>query len=117
MAARDPELLALRACVRDLAALSALPAMWIGRSAEAVMGSFLEVLVASLRLDVAYIRVADPNGEPLEAARADGAAELAGQLDSIREVLSPLLLPRGDRTVRNPVGDGVLRVAVAGLSV
>src|SRR5438445_3801639 len=99
MSERDQELLALRACVRDLAALSALPAMWIGRSAEAVMGSFLEVLVASLRLDVAYIRVADPNGEPLEAARADGVGDLAPHMDAIRATCSPLLLPHGDRSV------------------
>ncbi|MGZ3418030.1 MAG: sigma-54 interaction domain-containing protein [Polyangiales bacterium] len=117
MSERDQELLALRACVRDLAALSALPAMWIGRSAEAVMGSFLEVLVASLRLDVAYIRVADPNGDPLEGARADGVGDLAPHMDAIRATCAPMLLPHGDRSVANPVGPGVLRVAVAGLSV
>lgn len=70
---RDEEFHRLRGCVRDLTALSALPLNWVGQEAPEVVANFLETLLVSLRLDLAYARLEDPqNGSAIEAARADG---------------------------------------------
>lgn len=74
----------LRACVRDLASLSALPLVWVGQSAVNVVGSFLDIVRSGLDLDCIYARVDDPEGGSLiEAARlSSGAIALEpGELD------------------------------------
>ena len=50
----------LRACVRDLVALSSMPAWWIGRSRSAIAESARDLLLSMLRADGAYVRVRDP---------------------------------------------------------
>ncbi|MHB8646271.1 MAG: sensor histidine kinase [Thermomicrobiales bacterium] len=59
-----------RRLVRDLVALSALPAMWSGRAPPFIAGSLLDALRHMLRLDLAYIRLIDPaGGAAIEAWR------------------------------------------------
>jgi len=50
----------LRSQLRDLIAILALPAVWSGRDAADIPEAVLEVLSSMLRLDLAYIRAADP---------------------------------------------------------
>ena len=57
---------ALRRYLRDLVALSALPAAWIGQSTQAIVESFSTALLRTLQVDFVYARVV-PAGEP-EAA-------------------------------------------------
>lgn len=60
----------LRAALRDLVALSAVPAAWVGRDPPAIAAGLADVLVNSLRLDFAFVRLSDPNAEAaFEAAR------------------------------------------------
>jgi C4-dicarboxylate-specific signal transduction histidine kinase len=59
----------LRAALRDLVALSVMPAAWVGREPSAIAAGLADVLVNSLRLDFAFVRLCDPNGE--------GAVEIA----------------------------------------
>jgi PAS domain S-box-containing protein len=60
----------LRAALRDLVALSAVSAAWVGREPPAIAAGLADVLVNSLRLDFAFVRLCDPNTEAtVEIAR------------------------------------------------
>jgi signal transduction histidine kinase len=56
------EELRLQAVLRDLVALSAIPAMWIGKEPAAVATGLADALVAMLDLDFAFVRMSDPGG-------------------------------------------------------
>ena len=62
MRVHTDEELRLQAALRDLVALSAIPAMWIGREPAAVATGLADALVAMLDLDFAYVRLSDPGG-------------------------------------------------------
>ena len=53
----------LRRTMRDLVALSTLPAVWVGLGPEGIARSLADVLRDALSLDLIYIRLAGPNGE------------------------------------------------------
>jgi len=52
----------LQRALRDLVALSAVPAAWVGREPAAIVAGLADVLVNSLHLDFAFVRLCDPNG-------------------------------------------------------
>jgi PAS domain S-box-containing protein len=54
--------LRLRRALRDLVALSTVPAAWVGREPPAIAAGLADVLVNSLHLDFAFVRLGDPNG-------------------------------------------------------
>src|SRR5438477_11904209 len=56
------EILRLRTALRDLVALSAIPAAWVGREPSTIAAGLADVLVGSLHLDFAFVRLCDPNG-------------------------------------------------------
>jgi signal transduction histidine kinase len=58
----DAEVLRLRAVLRDLVALSAIPAVWIGSEPPAVAAGLADALVGLLQLDFAFVRLSDPGG-------------------------------------------------------
>ena len=59
----DPEeVRRLRAALRDLVALSTIPAAWVGREPAMIAAGLADVLVGSLRLDFAFVRLSDPAG-------------------------------------------------------
>lgn len=58
----DAEALRLRAALRDLVALSAIPAAWIGSEPPAVAAGLADALVGLLQLDFAFVRLSDPGG-------------------------------------------------------
>lgn len=101
----------LRAYLRDLAALSALPSLWMRRDASEVVDSFLDTLRSALQLDLAYARVEHPQDEGvIEAARAP--VELRGRAAEIGLALAPLLHGATTSQIANPVARGTLRVSV-----
>src|SRR5216683_4448069 len=60
----------LRRALRDLVALSTVPAAWVGREPAAIVAGLADVLVNSLHLDFAFVRLCDPSGgAPVEIAR------------------------------------------------
>jgi PAS domain S-box-containing protein len=70
----DPpaENLRLRSALRDLVAFSAIPAAWVGREPPAIAAGLADVLVGSLHLDFAFVRLCDPNGgAAVEVTRGD----------------------------------------------
>jgi PAS domain S-box-containing protein len=66
----DAEIVALRAMLRDLVALSAIPTAWVGRGPPAVAAGLADVLVGLLQLDFVFVRLRVPSldGE-VDAAR------------------------------------------------
>jgi signal transduction histidine kinase len=56
----DAEILALRTVLRDLVALSAIPAAWVGREPAAVAAGLADTLLGLLRLDFVYVRLCVP---------------------------------------------------------
>src|SRR3954447_21916496 len=61
-----------RTVLRDLVALSTIPAAWVGRDPPAVAAGLAETLVGLLGLDFAYVRLSDPSGEgAVEVTRGD----------------------------------------------
>src|SRR3984893_8695217 len=56
------ETLALRTALRELVALSTIPAAWVGREPPIIAAGLADVLVGSLHLDFAFVRLCDPKG-------------------------------------------------------
>ena len=66
----EADALRLRTALRDLVALSAVPAAWVGREPPAIAAGLADVLVNSLYLDFAFVRLCDPSGgAPVEIVR------------------------------------------------
>src|SRR5437763_2127832 len=60
----------LRTALRDLVALSAVPAVWVGREPPAIAAELVDMLVNALYLDFAFVRLCDPTkGAAVEIAR------------------------------------------------
>ena len=58
--AHSDEILRLRAAVRDLLALSNLPEQWVGREPPTIVADLADLLIGSLELDFAFVRLCDP---------------------------------------------------------
>jgi PAS domain S-box-containing protein len=70
----DPstEILRLRATVRDLLALSTIPEVWVGQEPPAIAADLADLLIGSLDLDFAFVRLYDPaKGQIAEATRGN----------------------------------------------
>src|SRR3954452_7346429 len=51
-----------RSVLRDLVALSTIPAAWVGREPPAVAAGLADTLIGLLELDFAFVRLCDPSG-------------------------------------------------------
>src|SRR5215210_3920954 len=58
----DAEIPGRRTVLRDLVALSTIPAAWVGRDPPAVAAGLADTLIGLLRLDFAFVRLCDPSG-------------------------------------------------------
>jgi len=56
------ESVALRIALRELVALSTIPAAWVGQEPPIIAAGLADVLVGSLQLDFAFVRLCDPKG-------------------------------------------------------
>src|SRR3979490_2890843 len=66
------ESVALRTALRELVALSTIPAAWVGRKPPVIAAEFADVLVGSLDLNFAFVRLCDPKwGGAIEVTRGD----------------------------------------------
>jgi PAS domain S-box-containing protein len=69
---QSAEILRLRAAVRDLLALSIIPEAWVGREPPAIAADLADLLVDSLELDFAFVRLCDPTlCQAVEVTRGD----------------------------------------------
>src|SRR5215210_1652234 len=110
----DAEVRRLRLALRDLVALSAIPAAWVGREPPAIAGGLADVLVGSLDLEVAFVRLCDPRGgAAVEVTRGSTWSappewlqrHLAGDLQlSHREIIRDVREGQPCRGVVIPIG-------------
>jgi signal transduction histidine kinase len=79
----DTEVLALRTVLRDLVALSAIPAAWVGREPAAMAAGLADALFGWLCLDFVYVRLCAPGVAGLvEVTRGKGWKTFPGWLES-----------------------------------
>ena len=79
-----------RRTMRDLVALSALPAVWAGCRPLQVAEGLAEVLIATLRLDLVYLRLPrQTNGHEIEVARTAGGSPPTDQTRGIGRASRP----------------------------
>ena len=102
--------------MRDLVALSALPAVWAGYRPPEVAQSLADVLLRALRLDLVYIRVpAEAERQQIEVARTARGPSAAEETRDICRALAAWLDGAGTDAVPplpNPVGPGMIRIVV-----
>src|SRR5258706_14576993 len=68
----DAEILRVRRGLRDLVALSTIPATWVGREPRDVAGGLADALIGVLQVDFASVRLCDPGGGgAVEVVRGD----------------------------------------------
>src|SRR3989475_5999050 len=66
----------VRTALRDLLAVSSLPVAWVGRQPRDIAAGLVDVLIGSLRVDFAFVRLCDPTrSAALEVTRGDGWKE------------------------------------------
>jgi PAS domain S-box-containing protein len=95
----DVEIRRLRAALRDLVALWTIPAAWAGREPPAIAAGLADVLVGSLNLDLAFVRLCDPRGgAPVEVTRGDASN---GFPESLQRHLTPAGQLSGKEIIRD----------------
>src|SRR5262245_40685274 len=107
---------ALRRTMRDLVALSALPAVWAGYRPLQVAEGLADVLLSTLRLDLIYLRLrGQTDGQGIEVARTAGGPPPTDQTRDIGRALAPWLGSGGidpAPPLPNPVGPGMMHIVV-----
>jgi PAS domain S-box-containing protein len=106
----------LRRTMRDLVALSTLPAVWIGLPLAGIARSLADVLLNMLSLDLVYIRLAAPAGKGTEVA----AGRRAPDADAVRVLLDEAVTAdagAGPIAVADFMGAGPLRLTVTRFGV
>jgi PAS domain S-box-containing protein len=84
--------------LRDLVAISAIPAAWVGRTPHAIATGFADVLIRSLHLNFVFVRLFDPkDSTPVDVIQGDGWREFPQWLQrrladgnefAVREIVS-----------------------------
>jgi len=100
----------LRRYLRDLAALTALPAVWGSRDRPRIAESLAEVLGKVLHLDLIYVRLEGTAGQDtVEVVRFGQQADVPGQAQVIGQALEPWLtgptIESAAFSLPHPLGD------------
>src|SRR5205823_13239146 len=106
----------LRRTMRDLVALSALPAVWAGYQPRQVAEGLADVLLSMLRLDLVYLRLpGQTKGQEIEVARTAGRPTTTDETRNIGRALAPCLdggTADSAPSFLNPAGGGTVRLAI-----
>src|SRR5882672_5928715 len=106
----------LRRCIRDLLALSTLPAILKTFDPRGIADSVAEALASMLDSDFVYILLPGKHEDPaIEIARS-GKRVAADSLAAIRAALRDVSrTPSSEQVlaVPNPIGDGIVRIVSA----
>src|SRR6266478_1647015 len=111
----------LEGCLNDLTRVLALPAAWVGRDASRVVTVLLDTLFSMLRLEFAYARVGEVDGEPpLEIVRAGASGGAVAGPRTVGAALAGCWNGGRQTTLArtpNPVGDGEVSIVLLGLGI
>jgi signal transduction histidine kinase len=105
---------ALRRCVRDLVALTTLPAVWTNYAPQQIAESLSDVLLGTLHLDLAYVSLNGTQGA-IEVARTPERLykdELAEELGIVLNAYAQEKTVNHVQTIANLLGAGTLRIAI-----
>src|SRR5579863_6697479 len=95
------EIKRLQRCINDLVGILALPAMWTGGEPVQIARTLVDVLVRTLRLDLAYVRVSESvDGAPIELLRVGPSENIMDRPQEITALLGPWLEPDSIQRVR-----------------
>src|SRR2546427_8263005 len=115
------EIKRLRSCINDLISVLALPALWGGSESSRIVGTLLDVLLAMLRLDLAYARLSDAtDGPPIEVVRSAHDQPPSVQPQQVGQALGRWLTgaQAASRVVApHPAGEGEISLASFSLSL
>jgi len=105
----------LRQTMRDLVALSTLPAIWTGLSPEGIARSLADVLYNTLSVDLLYIRLPGLAGDDvIEVVRTKHGSDPT-LVEKVKASLTSILTPEGGETTStmpDPFGEGMLYTAI-----
>ena len=103
----------LKRCIRDLVALTTLPAIWKDYSPQQLVESVAAALLSMLNADLVHVSVSDVFGEP--AAKATRISAALGQASTsvVERIIDGAALARREQVVviDCPIPPGTLRVA------
>jgi hypothetical protein len=106
----------LEGCVNDLTRVLALPGAWVGRDASRVVTVLLDTLFPMLRLEFAYARVGEVDGEPpLEIVRVGASGGAVAGPRTVGAALADCWNGGGPTALArtpNPVGDGEVSIVL-----
>jgi PAS domain S-box-containing protein len=116
-AGRSDEVRSLRRSMRDLVALSTLPAVWGDFRADQIAESLADVLVGMVDLDLLLVRVPlSPGQPPYDAVRTRTDGPYASE--QVRTLADALPAdPGGARTISRPDGGGALGMVAVPLGL
>ena len=106
----------LRRCIRDLLALSALPAILKTYDPHQIADSVAAALVSMLDAEFVYISARGKRNDPVIEIALTDKRSAGDSLEAIRATLREILLaPSSEQTmaVSNPIGEGIVSIAVA----
>jgi two-component system sensor histidine kinase/response regulator len=102
--------------MRDLVALSALPAVWAGYQPRQVAEGLADALLSTLRLDLVYLRLpGQTEGQEIEVARTAERPTTAEETGDIAQALAPYLdggTADSAPSIPNPAGNGTVRLVI-----
>jgi PAS domain S-box-containing protein len=109
----DPQ--ELRRCIRDLVALSTLPAIWTGYDPQQIGDGVAAALLSMLDADFVYVVLAGERDRPLIEVIHPGKRIAADALEPILSALRRGLNRDSEQAIviANPAGGGNLRMAAA----
>lgn len=93
MDALSNELQALRRTVRDVVAVSTLPAIWVSLTPNQIAASLAEVLFNALHLEFSFVSVADEAKEFFQAAYSQRGFLKENDLKELSRKFEPLISP------------------------
>ncbi len=105
----------LRRCIRDLVALSTLPAIWKDYNSRQVAESAAAALLSMLNADVIYVTVPGLGDEPVADVMRTRQAVSIGSSGRIERILCGASRRRREQVsmIDNPLGKGTLRIVSA----
>lgn len=103
----------LRHCIRDLVALSTLPAIWKDYNSRQIADSVAAALLSMLNADVIYVSAPELRDEAAVVVMRTSQALCAGSSSPMERILRSAWLGTREQTfvIDNPLGKGALQVA------